>query len=302
MIKAPVKQNKVDCSVVIPFYNRHDTILKSVESALAFNFVNEVIVIDDSSDNKINIEFFDKTMSSEKIKVLSNRFTKGAQGARLTGVQSATNDYIIFLDSDDYLNENGTRSLFQTIIENKDLALVYGNVSINEKITNYVRLDGNCFYEVLKDLSLCPYSGIIINKALIDWKLFDLALPSCQDDDFILMVSKFNKICFVNIIMAHMKTSINSISLESYNKSVGFSMLLKKWRGDIVKEFGVGRLALWKIRQVLILNDELTNDIKLTFLKKTRKIVLLYILYILLKIFGKFGRYLISPFFNRLNG
>ena len=84
-------------SIIIPNYNKEDYVEETLNSIFNQTYKNyEVIVIDDaSSDNSIEkIKKFDVRLFQ------TNR--KLAGGARTVGLDNATGDYILFLDSDDY--------------------------------------------------------------------------------------------------------------------------------------------------------------------------------------------------------
>jgi len=95
-------------SVVIPAYNAEKLIIKAVESALQFKEVDEVLLVEDgSSDNTLDIC---KQLGNEyhKVKVYHhlNGINKGAGASRNLGIKKAANDYIAFLDADDYFLPN----------------------------------------------------------------------------------------------------------------------------------------------------------------------------------------------------
>ena len=92
-------------SVVIPCYNCANTIDIALNSVLSQTYpVNEVICINDGSiDNTLNIlnSYKERFPESIDFKVL-NQSNSGPSVARNQGIDIATNDWIAFLDSDDY--------------------------------------------------------------------------------------------------------------------------------------------------------------------------------------------------------
>ena len=87
-------------SVIIPIYNRENTIERAVKSVLEQTYSNlEVILVDDGSkDNTLDIL---SKIKDNRVKVLCHGSNKGGSAARNTGLKVATGDYIAFLDSDD---------------------------------------------------------------------------------------------------------------------------------------------------------------------------------------------------------
>ncbi|NKE36550.1 glycosyltransferase family 2 protein [Natronococcus sp. JC468] len=87
-------------SVIIPLYNREDTILRCIKSALYQTYKNyEIIVVDDCSDDD-SVGIVDD-INSNNIKLIRHNENKGGSAARNTGINQSNGEYIAFLDSDD---------------------------------------------------------------------------------------------------------------------------------------------------------------------------------------------------------
>jgi glycosyltransferase involved in cell wall biosynthesis len=98
----------LDISVIIPVYNAAEFLEKSVVSALQFEEVKEVILIEDkSTDNSLEIC---KKLADENSRIkLFQHADKGNHGAGATrnlGIEKATAAFITFLDADDYYLPN----------------------------------------------------------------------------------------------------------------------------------------------------------------------------------------------------
>jgi glycosyltransferase involved in cell wall biosynthesis len=110
---------QADVSVIIPTYNRKDTLCRSVDSSLNQPSCNvEVIVVDDGSTDKtekILREYYGERIiedgeSSEddpgKIVYQRNKSNQGVSYARNMGLSMSRGQYVKFLDSDDELVPN----------------------------------------------------------------------------------------------------------------------------------------------------------------------------------------------------
>lgn len=91
-------------SVIIPIYNSEETIERCLNSVINQTYKNiEIILINDgSTDNSEQIikKFVDDRIIYKKYK------NHGVSVSRNNGISISTGDYIIFVDSDDYLDEN----------------------------------------------------------------------------------------------------------------------------------------------------------------------------------------------------
>jgi len=133
--------NKI--TIVVPFYNVEDYIAECLKSLIKQTYSNiEILCIDDgSSDDSYQIvESF--SHSDTRIKIFRHNDNKGLGGARNTGIKNASGDFICFIDSDDYISENFTQVLLDTILQDdSDVCAcnfwqdINGNISPYE--TNY---------------------------------------------------------------------------------------------------------------------------------------------------------------------
>ncbi|GHS99685.1 hypothetical protein FACS189421_10580 [Bacteroidia bacterium] len=92
-------------SIVIPVYNVSQFVGRCLYSALNQNYLDiEYILVDDATpDNSLEIvtEILNNHSRKEAVKIIHHPENKGLAGARNTGIQHSTGDYLFFLDSDD---------------------------------------------------------------------------------------------------------------------------------------------------------------------------------------------------------
>lgn len=121
-------------SVIIPVYNVEKYLCRCLDSVIKQTYKNlEIVLIDDgSTDNsgKICDQYKEK---DNRIKVFHTE-NKGVSAARNLGIKNTYGKYIIFIDSDDFLDLN----TFEEVLEencNYDLiAFSYYKLSNNDKI------------------------------------------------------------------------------------------------------------------------------------------------------------------------
>lgn len=109
-------------SVVIPYYNRADTIDETLESLEKQTFIDfEVIVVDDKSSDKESIKKLDKLKAA---KIIRHKTNQGVAAARNSGIAAANGMYVICLDSDDVLEETFIEKSVIILETDPDVALV----------------------------------------------------------------------------------------------------------------------------------------------------------------------------------
>ena len=94
-------------SVIIPCYNARQYICEALASAVAQEYVHEVILVDDcSTDDSVAcvqawLDVHAAQTADISIRVLQNAENSGVAVSRNRGVQEADGKYIAFLDADD---------------------------------------------------------------------------------------------------------------------------------------------------------------------------------------------------------
>lgn len=120
-------------SIVVPMYNVEEYIEKCVSSILNQTFTDfELIIVDDgATDNsaKKAQKFVDE--NPEKIKLIHQE-NKGLGGARNTGLENATGEYIWFIDSDDSIKENALEEINAFIDKNQVEIVVFDYCTTDE--------------------------------------------------------------------------------------------------------------------------------------------------------------------------
>lgn len=89
-------------AIIIPVYNAGEFLKYSVESVLNQTYSNlEIILVNDGSKDNSGLLCDGYAEKDSRVKVI-HKENGGLSSARNTGVENATADWIMFLDSDDY--------------------------------------------------------------------------------------------------------------------------------------------------------------------------------------------------------
>ena len=127
--------------VIIPAYNAHNTIEKTLASIAYQENIKQlkVYIVNDASDCDYSkeIKFFKKFMDVKEIKLSKN---SGPGVARQFGIDNSSSEYIVFIDADDVFSNPHALSTLYNSIDESDADIVVSS-----------------FYEILNDYSKKEY-------------------------------------------------------------------------------------------------------------------------------------------------
>lgn len=167
-------------SIIVPVYNAENTIKKTIKSIRNQTLTNiEIIFINDGSkDSSIDIlEKYSKI--DNRIKIL-NQENLGVSKARNKGIELAVGEYISFVDSDDYIEENMYSRLYNKA-KRFNIDIVKGSYTTEWKSgegnDRYYNLDENLIYnkDFINKVVIRELIGVGFDR-LSDWlngKKFD---------------------------------------------------------------------------------------------------------------------------------
>lgn len=178
-------------SVIIPLYNRADLVGETIDSVVGQTYENwELLIVDDGS-NDGSYEYVKSRSDNEKrIKPYQRyRMPKGAPTCRNIGLERATGDYIIYLDSDDLLAPHCLQQRISTFRQYSQCDfLVFPVQHFEKKAGDSTEIFFRSFHEdYLTSFLLKSYwitiSPIWKREALNSLGGFDESLTCMQDGD-----------------------------------------------------------------------------------------------------------------------
>lgn len=117
--------DKTLVSVVVPYYNRADTIDDTIASLQKQTFKNfEVIIVNDGSTDQDSITKLKDLKKKNPTYVFLDQKNQGVAAARNNGIKKATGKYIICLDSDDMIEPTYIEKCSILLERNLDISLV----------------------------------------------------------------------------------------------------------------------------------------------------------------------------------
>lgn len=133
-------------SIIVPMYNSEMTIKKCISSIKNQTFTDfEVILIDDgSTDDTISVS--KKIIDNDSRFLLISQKNLGASAARNAGIRAMQGQYMMFVDSDDYIDETMLINLFDAATKYDSDFVLCG--MIVEKYNSKMKLVHSTKYEL----------------------------------------------------------------------------------------------------------------------------------------------------------
>lgn len=125
--------DNIKVSVIVPVYNVKEYLSQCLDSILNQNFDDyEIICINDCTpdDSQAVLDEY-KAKFSEKIKIIINERNLGLGLTRNRGIESAAGEYIMFIDSDDYIKNDYIQKYYECATKTKVDAVIGGYIRVS---------------------------------------------------------------------------------------------------------------------------------------------------------------------------
>ena len=216
-------------SVIVPIYKVENYLKRCVDSIINQTYKNlEIILVDDGSPDH-SPEICDNYAKIDNRVIVIHKNNGGLSEARNYGLQIASGDYIMYVDSDDYIEINSCEKLIENITDNVDIVVGDYKEIRNDSVTImkhtnlengkqnlYIRMfliEYNLFYKVgyyFEDLEMLPrlflanpyvkyvsfpfYNYVIRNDSIMTSKVTDIKKNMISDiySDWYINISKLS--------------------------------------------------------------------------------------------------------------
>lgn len=203
-----------DVSIIIPVYNTDKYLKECLDSVLnqEIKCSTEIIIIDDGSTDS-SYEIIESYRKYNNVKIIKQD-NRGFSGARNRGLDEATGKYIMFMDSDDILNDGAIQKLFDYSEKyNADIVigsyLTFPNPDKAFKITDNVFTTNN-MSEKMKAIGFLP--GKLFRRKMFEKIRLPLNLLFEDTIVHLLVLPLSNEVVYVPDIIFKYRIHNNSIS------------------------------------------------------------------------------------------
>lgn len=200
-------------SIVIPLYNKSQTISRCLNSIFNQSYDNfEVLIINDGSTDE-SIDIINNTFADDRLLIV-NKDNAGVSSARNLGLLKAKYDFVAFIDADDTWEENYLENMFDVISRYPGAAMygcrqnfIYPNGKVQasyfpnkEKIMIFNEEEYFCYAR--KDI-MFHASAIIVDKTILrNFNInFDTNLVKGEDLDFYFQIALCQTMVLYNDIL-----------------------------------------------------------------------------------------------------
>lgn len=211
-------------SIVMPIYNVAPYLEKSILSILKQTYRNfELILVNDSSTDS-SLAICRKYEENKKVKLINLRKNGGVSNARNSGLEVSCGEYILFLDPDDYVENDLLEKYEQNIIKYKPDLLIIG--TSEEYIGNTGRIEFS--KKILPDNSLINNKKDIYSEVLsLERKsLYGYPWNKCyktnllkQNNIFFKKIKMIEDIQFNLELLPYLRT-IQTIDISPYHYAI----------------------------------------------------------------------------------
>lgn len=130
-------------SVVVPIYKVEKYLCRCIDSILVQTHQNlEIILVDDGSPDNCPVICDEYAKKDTRIKVI-HKTNGGLSDARNVGMRAARGDYLMFVDSDDWIEKKAVEILYQLLISHDAQIAVGGMQRVEDKTNRILRSDFN---------------------------------------------------------------------------------------------------------------------------------------------------------------
>ena len=278
-------------SVIIPVYNAEKTLEKCVESVEKNKANLELILVNDGS-----IDGSDKIIQKLKEKYSNIQYIKkengGLSDARNIGIEKATGDYISFVDSDDYIDEELYKNLACYMEQDYDLIKFRintvdesGKIIKQYKSEVFEKLSGEEAFNLLfsSDEMLEPSCGYIYNLKFWNESKFKFAKGLYHEDFGLtpLVIIKAKKVASIDFYGYNYVQTSNSITRGNNNNLKRALDLIVHYNNMIIflnqntfSKKTAENIKIYYTNCLILKANELTGKDKEIYINKIKKMKL----------------------------
>jgi len=209
-------------SVIVPCYNSGKTLSRTINSVLRQTWERiEIIIINDGSTDKFTIEQLDFFSTEPKITIYSQS-NKGLSSARNRGISISNGEYILPLDSDDWLDNNAIKIMLDAYNKSNLNSIVFSDIKLEGKRVGVKETFCNPFEQLFSNQ--LPYCMLFPKSVFNEIPGYDETLLFGLEDwdlNIRLLINKYNFVK-VNKSIFHYQVDTSGMFQSVTSKRFGY--------------------------------------------------------------------------------
>lgn len=271
-------------SIIVPAYNVEKYINKCLESIFSSTYKNfEVIVVNDGSTDNTEKIIKKYTKKYDNI-IYIKQENKGLSEARNIGVKNVTGDYLLFVDSDDYIDEELLEKI-NLNINNVDILRYQLKVVYDDKIEDIMEEEFSEIKGVDAFKKITRYKYIemaqlyVINRKYFNKNKFTFTKNVYHEDYGLipLVIAKANTVKSINFrgyyYVQREGSIMSSNDIDKLKKKMNdMLMLFNNATKYLEKIDGSGAVKSFYANSIIDKFNSLPNELKMEYNKKIKEL------------------------------
>lgn len=269
-------------SIIVPVYNVEKYVERCLNSLVNQTYKNiEIIIVNDGSTDNSK-EICEKFENNDKRIKLINKDNQGLGMARNTGLEYITGEYVLFVDSDDYVEKNLVEIVYTIAKENDCDFVRFHNYredisTGNKKVRKSPLKEGIYDKDAITQKILLPIIGLLPNQTGNDfvgmsvWRnLYKVSLIKERNLKFVSEREFISEDVIFNIAFFELSAKAYVINSPLYHYIVNDSSLTAVYKKDRFDK----EVVMYKKLESILKEKNISNDWKIraerNFLDRTR--------------------------------
>lgn len=262
--------NNIKFSIIIPVYNSEVYLERCIKSVINKNYEYqyEVLLIDDGSTDS-SAQICKKYVEKNKCIKYFYKENGGPSSARNFGIQKSKGEFIVFIDSDDYVDDNFYEKIFDVISTEYDFYIF--NYKFKSNVAEYVEKislpcgkinDLKVLYESVVQMRYnAPWAKIFKNSIIKQYGLqFDEHLTVAEDLDFYMQFASRMSTAYV-------------VCENWYVHVSNGSGLCAQGKLTYINDFDYVYAKVCKFVEMMNLSSDIMHEVKKVFLKNCFSVI-----------------------------
>lgn len=252
------KETKGLVSIIVPVYKVEEYLDQAIASLVGQTYSDvEIILVDDGSPDNCGKMCDEWAKKDERIRVIHQE-NAGLSMARNAGIEASNGEYLLFVDSDDFVEDTYVEELYRAISENQADMAMTGVVCLKQdgsrslrRVTDYKKEEINRLTALLRmeksgergEAYIVAWNKIYKREL---WRTVRFPEGKIYEDAFVMpeLYYACKKIVLTNSCLYVYRRREGSITAAQKEKYAHFHFEMLEHKGNFYEEIGIKELMM----------------------------------------------------------